>query len=138
MPGNEGNSNKVILVVEDDEQVRKLVSMVLEKAGYMVVTAKDAALALRISRKYRGKINVLVTDVELGCTDGITLAKQITAERPEIGVLLASGNHDYKHRSEFVILTKPFSPQDVLNGVATALKRVETERKHRRSHSNGI
>jgi DNA-binding NtrC family response regulator len=72
------------------------------------------------------------------CTDGITLAKQIAAVRPEIGVLLTSRNHDYKHRSEFVLLPKPFSLQDLLNGVATALKQVETGRKHRRSHSKGI
>jgi DNA-binding NtrC family response regulator len=131
MPRNKSNSNKVILVVEDDGQVRKLVSTVLAKAGYIVVTAMDAALALRISREYRGKINALVTGVERGCTDGITLAKQITAERPEIGVLLTSGNHDYKYRTEFVLLPKPFLPKDLLNGIAAALKRAEAGRNHR-------
>ena len=65
MPRNVSNSNKVILVVEDDEQVRKLVSAVLAKAGYIVVTAMDATLALRISREYRGKINALVAGIEL-------------------------------------------------------------------------
>ena len=86
-----------------------------------MVTAKDAAFALTISRGYRGNINALVTGVELGCTDGITLAKQITAERPEIGVLLTSGNHNYKHRTEFVLLPKPFLSKDLLNGIAATL-----------------
>jgi DNA-binding NtrC family response regulator len=138
MPRNEGNSNKVILVCEDDEQVRELVSAVLAKAGYMVVTAKDTALALSISRQYQGKIDVLLTDVELGDADGITLAREITAQRPETGVLLTSGNSDYKSRTEFLLLPKPFTPQNLLNGVAAAIKRVETGRKHRRSRSNGI
>jgi DNA-binding response OmpR family regulator len=72
-----------------------------------------------------------VTDVELGCTDGITLAKQITAERPEIGVLLTSGNHDYMYRTEFVLLPKPFLPKELLNGIGAALKRAGAGRNHR-------
>ena len=132
------NSKRVVLLVEDDEQVRELSSYILKEAGYVVISAGDASDALRTSREYGGVIDVLLTDVEVGDADGITLAREITAQRPETGVLLTSGNSDYKSRTEFLLLPKPFTPQNLLNGVAAAIKRVETGRKHRRSRSNGI
>jgi DNA-binding NtrC family response regulator len=132
----ERNSKRVVLLVEDDEQIRELSSNILEAAGYLVISADDASDALRTSREYRGVIDVLLTDVELGDADGITLAREITAQRPETGVLLTSGNCE--GRTEFLLLPKPFSPQNLLNGVAAAIKRVETRRKHCRSRSNGI
>jgi DNA-binding NtrC family response regulator len=132
------NSKRVVVLVEDDEQIRDLSSYILKEAGYVVIRAGDASDALRTSREYRGVIDVLLTEVELGDADGITLAREITAQRPETGVLLTSGNCDYKSRTEFLLLPKPFAPQNLLNGVAEAIKRVETGRKHRRSHSNGI
>lgn len=120
----------VVLLVEDDEHVRKMGHAILAKAGYIVLTAGDAVAALRVSRQHYGRIDVLFTDIELPSKDGIMLAKQITAERPEIGVLLTSGNHNYKHRTEFVLLPKPFLPKDLLNGIAAALKRTEAGRNH--------
>jgi hypothetical protein len=60
-----GNSESVVLVVDDDEQVRKLITTILGDAGYIVIATSDAALALRIAWECEGAIDVLVTDVEI-------------------------------------------------------------------------
>ena len=127
----ERNSKRVVLVVEDDEQVLKLSRTILAKGDYVVISADNAPAALRISREHQGAIDVLLTDVELRGTDGITLARQITAERSETAVLLTSGNPDYKRQSGFAFLPKPFTYKELLVAIATVLKPMGRGRRPR-------
>jgi DNA-binding NtrC family response regulator len=127
----EGNSKRVVLLVEDDEQVLKLSRTILGKADYVVISADNAPAALRISREHQGAIDMLLTDVELHGMDGITLARAITTERPETAVLLTSGTPDYKRQSGFAFLSKPFTAKELLVGIATVLKHVGPGRRPR-------
>jgi DNA-binding NtrC family response regulator len=127
----ERNSKRIVLLVDDDQQVLKLSRTILAKADYVVISADNAPTALRISREHRGAIDVLLTDVELRGTDGITLARTITNERPETAALLTSGTPDYQRQSGFAFLPKPFTSKELLVGMATALKRPGTGRRPR-------
>jgi two-component system cell cycle sensor histidine kinase/response regulator CckA len=81
----------VVLVVEDDPAVREFSRRSLETAGYTVLTAADAAQALRASALWSERIDVLVTDIVMPGVHGPDLAVQILGLRPQIGVVFVSG-----------------------------------------------
>lgn len=84
-------SRPVVLVVEDDTLVRMLAVDLLEEAGFEVVEADRAAAAL-VALEERPDVQVLVTDVEMpGDLNGYGLARQVAADRPQVGIMIVSG-----------------------------------------------
>ena len=84
----------VILVVEDEEGVRKLVLEMLKKQGYSVLEADDEEEALLICRQYKDTIHLMVTDVVMPGISGPELAKRLVVIHPEMKVLYMSGYAD--------------------------------------------
>jgi DNA-binding NtrC family response regulator len=82
---------KTILLVDDDPAILDLVSEVLAKSDYNVLTARTGSHALDVSRKFKGEIHVLVSDFQMPGMSGIDLASAITVDRPKLKVLLMSG-----------------------------------------------
>ncbi|HJZ11848.1 MAG TPA: ATP-binding protein, partial [Acidobacteriota bacterium] len=85
---------QIILLVDDNEPIRKSVGDFLEKKGYKVLQASNGKAAVEISRNYDGPIDVIVTDMVTPEMSGWELAEIIAAERPQIKVLLMSGYTD--------------------------------------------
>lgn len=83
-----------MLLVEDDDRVRALVSNMLKKNGYTVLLASAADQALEIAARHRGRIHVLLTDVVMSGLSGRILSERLTAARPETRVLYMSGYSD--------------------------------------------
>ena len=81
----------VILLAEDEPAVRDFTKRALERAGYTVLTAGTGDEALRVSREWQDRIDVLVTDVVMPGMHGPELAYRLRLERPEIGLLYVSG-----------------------------------------------
>lgn len=105
-----------VLVVEDDEAVRKLLCSILTQLGYSVLETADAATALELSRNHSARIDLLVTDIVMPQRNGPDLAADIVAAHPETRVLYVSG---YAMESLVLrgialtgnaVLTKPFTP----------------------------
>jgi CheY-like chemotaxis protein len=109
-----------VLVVDDEEQVRKLTCRILERAGYVVLNAPSGPEALKISRA-SGAIHLLLSDVEMAGMSGIELCKQVKVERPGTTVLLYSADLAHAADSIYPFLGKPFIPKDLLNAVMTTL-----------------
>jgi CheY-like chemotaxis protein len=82
---------KTILVVDDDPQIISLVSAVLADSKYQVLTAANGAKALQQSREYPGEIHLLLSDFQMPGMSGIDLGTVMTAERPNLKVLMMSG-----------------------------------------------
>ena len=82
---------RVILVAEDDEQVRNLIQTVLSREGYSILSAPNGEEALLLSREYAGPIELLLTDVKMPKMDGLQLRDHLLRERPEIKILVMSG-----------------------------------------------
>lgn len=118
---------QLILVVDDEEQLRKLKRMVLERAGYSVLLAASGPEALAISRGYAGDIHLLISDIEMQGMSGLDLARRMTAERPGMRVLLDSGNPGYAEKIDFPFLAKPFLPHQLLDAVAQVLQSQNTD-----------
>jgi len=83
--------NGTILLVEDDDPLRKLTVCHLQSFGYRVLEAQDAASALAISSASDESIDLLLTDVVLPKINGHALAKMLIEKRPDLRVLFTSG-----------------------------------------------
>ena len=111
-PGSE-----TILLVEDDEAVRRLAHLVLERAGYRVIAAGDPKDAFAVATRNGDAIDLLISDVILPDSDGEPLFDRLAKIHPNLRVLYMSGYADDAVSRHGVIvdgtpfLQKPFTPQ---------------------------
>jgi CheY-like chemotaxis protein len=116
----------VALVVDDEPLVREVASAMLEKKGCVTLSAANVAEALKLSRDRKERIDVLITDVDLGDGDGIDLARLIRADRPGIAILVISGNEENKRLARakrYAFLPKPFEAAQLLDFVHRSFDR---------------
>lgn len=97
-----------MLIAEDEGLITTVARLVLEREGYLVLTAEDGEEALNVSREFPGSIHALVADVRMPKMDGIELRKRIIAERPGIKVLLTSAFVGETPIKGCPFLAKPF------------------------------
>jgi two-component system cell cycle sensor histidine kinase/response regulator CckA len=121
-----------VLVVEDEESLRDLISEVLRRHGYRVLAASDGAKALEAARAHRGQIQLLLTDVVLPGIGGPILAKQLTSEQPGMKTLYMSGYSDFNAFGtnlppDSPLLHKPFTKEALLEEVGQTLTRTGSE-----------
>jgi PAS domain S-box-containing protein len=80
-----------VLVVEDQEQVRRSLTRLLQDAGYEVESAENAEQAISVARRREQRIDLLVTDVIMPGVSGVELSRRMRALYPNLAVLLVSG-----------------------------------------------
>jgi two-component system cell cycle sensor histidine kinase/response regulator CckA len=110
-------NGRVVLLVDDEVMIRNMIRLSLHAAGFHVIAAADGHEALILSRDYRERIDVLVTDVDMPKLDGISLAGQLKTERPDIQVVVMSGRLSgpvHVGDAEIPVLCKPFSSQTLI------------------------
>jgi two-component system NtrC family sensor kinase len=119
--------SETILLVEDDDEVRKFASEVLREQGYTVHAAPDGASALQLLET-ETNIVMLFTDVVLpGGMNGRQLADEARRHRPELSVLYATGYtrnaiiHQGRLDAEVELLTKPFTAEALARKVRQML-----------------
>jgi PAS domain S-box-containing protein len=83
--------NETILLVEDDQKVRKLIRLMLLSQGYTVLETEQSADALGVVSKHDGPVDLLLTDVVMPQMSGPELARQVAVLRPGIQVIFMSG-----------------------------------------------
>lgn len=118
---------KTVLVVEDEEDVRTLVSDYLTSSGYRVLTASDGTEALEIADRMGEDIHVLLTDVVMPRMRGTELAERLKLILPKLKVIYMSGylEEDASCRALLggaFFLDKPFSRDVLILQVAEALR----------------
>jgi CheY-like chemotaxis protein len=100
-----------ILVVEDDDDIRRYAVSVLEDAGYVVLTARDAVEAF-VLLEQNPVIGLMFTDVVMPRIDGLMLADMARLRHPELRVLYATGYLERVQRQPGyrygTLLTKPY------------------------------
>jgi two-component system cell cycle sensor histidine kinase/response regulator CckA len=80
-----------ILVAEDEPTLRSVIRRSLVRLGHTVLLAEDGERALRMAAAHPHAIDLLITDVVMPNLGGAEMARHLTAQRPEIGVLFISG-----------------------------------------------
>jgi two-component system, cell cycle sensor histidine kinase and response regulator CckA len=85
---------ETLLLVEDEEQVRRIIKEALERQGYKVLSASNGEEALRLAADRRIEIHLLLTDVVMPQMSGRELAERLGAERQQLKVLYMSGYTD--------------------------------------------
>jgi signal transduction histidine kinase len=118
-----------ILLVDDEEGVRRLVTAVLRSNGYEVLEASNGAAALSVYEKNSHKIDLVVTDIVMPQMSGIELAKQLEARAPGLKIMYMSGYRDNPiggsgGETSHAFLHKPFTPDALL---ATVREVLDTE-----------
>jgi DNA-binding response OmpR family regulator len=91
MVRQDANSQKTILLADDDGPLRKFVAALLIKCGYNLILANDGKDALQKSKEFHGEIQLLLADVELPGMTGIELSIQLNRERADMKILMMSG-----------------------------------------------
>ena len=118
---------ETILVVEDEEALRKVAKRSLEAVGYAVLTAGAGDEALLISAQHAGTIHLLLTDVVMPRMSGKALAQALLKTRPTTKVLYMSGYADNAFVHHGVVdegtyfLSKPFTATDITQKVRAVL-----------------
>jgi PAS domain S-box-containing protein len=118
---------ETILLVEDETPVRELVKLLLQEAGYRVLSAAGPHEALAMERDYHGPIDLLLTDVVMPHMNGHLLAGELLRRRPTIRIVYMSGYTEdvmqYQHLLDVDVrlIEKPFAPSDVLRAVRQVL-----------------
>jgi len=117
---------ETILVVEDEDEIRDLVTQYLERNGYTVLQATNGQEAQSVAQGYKGPIHLLVTDVVMPHVSGYELAQQFSKLRPSTKVLFTSGYPEHTGAGDKLpdpqlgILQKPFS----LSGLTEKIREI--------------
>jgi PAS domain S-box-containing protein len=130
-----------VLLVEDQTQVRRALTRILEDAGYHVIAVEDGDQALELARKHDGRIDLLVSDVIMPGISGIDLSRRLLALDPHLAVLLVSGyaGSEVTRLSEFgecvQFLQKPFDAVSFTSAAQTAIQRAQAVARRERAAS---
>src|SRR5262252_5059051 len=114
----------VILLAEDEPVIRNLVTLMLSKEGYAVLSANDGQEALEICRNFKDPIHLLLSDKTMPRMNGLELAEQVQKKRSEIKIMIMSGEtaDTVLHRNTpDAFLQKPFLPPTLLKCVQSLL-----------------
>ena len=119
--------SETILLVEDEESVRRLLVEVLATHGYTVLQAAHGLEALQIGESFEKSIDLLITDVVMPHVGGAAVAQRLCAVRPEMKLLVMSGYIDdimlprEIADNTIAFLSKPFTPFDFMRRVRSVL-----------------
>jgi signal transduction histidine kinase/CheY-like chemotaxis protein len=119
---------ETILVVEDEEEVRRVASRSLRNCGYQVIEAADAKQALELYQHNAGAIRVLLTDVVMPGMTGVELSRRLLASNSQLKVIYVSGYAEAMQPARDGIalegatfLQKPYRPRELAAKVREVL-----------------
>lgn len=118
-----------VLVVEEDSNLRKLISDMLESVDYVIHTAKDSIECMESFKKY--DVDICILDIEMENYDGFTLASQIKILYPNMPIIFLVSKalfmnllRNMEHSTDDY-LTKPFRSEELLLRIKALLHRAE-------------
>lgn len=116
-----------ILIAEDEEPVRSLITRALSDDGHSVVATADGTEALETLQRERGGFDLLLADIKMPGMDGIALSLAVARDYPKLPILLMTGYADQRERAAGLdalicdVIAKPFALAEIKFAVASAL-----------------
>jgi DNA-binding response OmpR family regulator len=132
--------NKTVLIADDEQRIRKLISDFLQRDGYTVVEADNGQAALELFAAER--IDLVILDVMMPEPDGLTVCREIRKKSSVPIIMLTARSEELDQLFAFELgadeyVTKPFSPKVLTARVNALFRRLEAEKTLERS-SNGL
>ena len=118
-----------ILVVEDEQELRSLFSLILEMEGFTVLQAADGEKGLELLRTHPGSISMLITDLNLPKIGGVDLINQARTLNPTVKIIGTSGMSGAAVREMVMkagaddFIPKPFQAQEAIRKLKAMLAR---------------
>ncbi len=118
---------KIILLVDDDTELLKALTKVLEKENYEVVAQPDAVSAIKLVNSSQQKFDLVITDVSMPGMKGTTFLAAVKTAFPAVPVIVITGFGDWGQYMEalregaFEYLSKPLDKSALLSTVQRAL-----------------
>src|SRR5699024_8657183 len=130
------NEEKKLLVVDDEDRIRRLLRMYLEKENYQIEEAADGAEALE--KALNEDYNLILLDLMMPKLDGIEVAKELREEKDTPIMMLTAKGEELNRIQGFEVgaddyIVKPFSPREVVLRVSAILKRTEAQKAEKES-----
>jgi PAS domain S-box-containing protein len=127
------SGTETVLVVDNEEALLELTSVILSRSGYKVLSARDGVEALEIARSFDGPIHLLLTDIMMPKLNGRSLARHVTALHPSTRVLFMTGHSAIAETpneaipSDSECLQKPFHRDALIRKVRQTLDVAEMQ-----------
>lgn len=120
--------NNCILVVDDEQRMRKLIKDFLAAKGYSILEAEDGEKALEVFEANKNKINLILLDVMMPKLDGWSVLRQIRQDSKVPIIMLTARGEEQDELFGFELgvdeyISKPFSPKILVARVEAILKR---------------
>ncbi len=122
-----GKTPKTVLFADDEDIVRKVTRKILEHYGYVVISARDGAEALKVYHEHRDTIDLCIFDVVMPEMNGVELSTKIHEEDPNLPILLSSGYskseviEEAMTRDKVLFIQKPYISGDLIAKVEELL-----------------
>ena len=119
--------NPTILVVDDEELIREVASMMIEEEGGAVLLAKNGKEAVDVYREHQSKIKCVFMDFSMPEMNGYEAYLEIMQINPKVGIVMASGLkiisevEKLKNGGKIQFLSKPFQQSDVIRAINAAM-----------------
>lgn len=116
----QNGDGRLILLVDDDNEIRSATSKILENAGNRVVMAEDGSEALRLFENAGEEFNLVITDIRMPKMDGVSLARKLKEKTPSIPIILTTGYADVSgeltssESLRFQFIKKPYRADELL------------------------
>ena len=129
------NTQNVVLIVDDEEAIRKLLKARFEREGLTVLTANDAAEAGAVLAQNRN-LSLIVSDVKMPGKDGITFTKEVKEQHKGMKVIVMTGHGEKSTAIQALrigasdYLEKPFDMEEMVHAVNRALKERSLEKEN--------
>ena len=121
--------DKCILVVDDEQRMRKLIKDFLTAKGYKILEAEDGEKALEVYEKNKNQINLILLDVMMPKLDGWSVLRQIRQDSKVPIIMLTARGEEQDELFGFELgvdeyISKPFSPKILVARVDAILRRI--------------
>ena len=128
-----------ILVVDDEQRMRKLIKDFLTVKNYKILEAKDGEEALEVFEENKEKIKMVLLDVMMPKIDGWTVLRKIRQESKVPVIMLTARGEEQDELFGFELgvdeyISKPFSPKILVARIEAILKRTNGEKNSRRNY----
>ncbi len=118
-----------VLIVDDEDLLRDVLSGTLERAGFRIFTAKDGVEALELFKERGDEIDVVLLDLHMPRLSGKEAFHKLRRIRPDVQIILLSGSAEEDAAEQFEnsnlteFLQKPFLPRDLIEKIRALLRK---------------